>query len=110
MGQERRRAIVRETLENFLRPANSAVRHGRGPTQSPEAHRTLWHGQRMEASMNDQTTDEALSDAEQRRQVRGDAETFRLHVQFLRAHGLPRGEVTTLYAGGVFLSGVKRHE
>lgn len=60
--------------------------------------------------MNDQARDDALSDAEQRKQARGDAETIKLQVQFLRAHGLPRGEVTTLYAGGVFLSGVKRHE
>jgi hypothetical protein len=60
--------------------------------------------------MNDQTRDEALSDAEQRRQARGDAQTFQLQVQFLRAHGLPRGEVTTLCAGGVFLSGDKRYE
>lgn len=60
--------------------------------------------------MNDQTRDDALNDAEQRRQARGDAETFGLQVQFLRAHGLPRGEVTTLYAGGVFLSDLKRHE
>ena len=59
--------------------------------------------------MSDQTRDEALVDAEPRRQVRTDAETFQLQVQFLRAHGLPRGEVTTLYAGGVFLSGVERH-
>lgn len=59
--------------------------------------------------MNDQTRDEAVIDAEPRRQVRIDAETFQLQVQFLRAHGLPRGEVTTLYAGGVFLSGVERH-
>lgn len=60
--------------------------------------------------MNDQTKNDPLSDAEQRTQARGDAETFKLQVQFLRAHGLPSGEVTTLFAGGVFLSGVKRHE
>lgn len=59
--------------------------------------------------MSDQSKDDGLSIAEQRRQVRGDAETFQLQMQFRRAHGLPRGEVTTLYAGGVFLSGVKRH-
>jgi hypothetical protein len=86
------------------------MRQRRSPTQLPDAHRTLWQGQRMEASMNDQSKDDALSDAEQRRPARGDAETFKLQEQFLRAHGLPRGEVTTLFAGGVFLSGVKRHE
>lgn len=60
--------------------------------------------------MNDQTRDDALSDVEQRRRACSDAETFQLQVQFLRAHGLPRGEVTTLCAGGVFLSGLQRHE
>ena len=59
--------------------------------------------------MSDRTRDEVPIDAEQRRQARNDAETFQLQMQFLRAHGLPRGEVTTLYAGGVFLSGVERN-
>ncbi len=27
--------------------------------------------------------------------VRGDPETFRLHVEFVHAHGVPRGQFTT---------------
>ena len=36
------------------------------------------------------------------------ADHFQLQVQFVRAHGQPRGEVTTLRSGGVFVSEVER--
>lgn len=49
----------------------------------------------------------ALTDEEQRTRARTDANTFRLQQQFMRAHGAPRGELTTLVTtsldGGVFL-------
>jgi len=57
----------------------------------------------------DKVLRDAAADEERRRQARTDAESFQLHVQFMRAHGLPRGEVTTLSTGGVFVSGVDRH-
>ena len=44
--------------------------------------------------------------------TRADAMTFRLHQQFVRAHGAPKGELTTLVTnmteGGVFMSGGER--
>lgn len=59
-----------------------------------------------------QTTRHALTDEEQR--PRTDASTFRLQQQFMRAHGAPTGQLTTLVTtsieGGVFLcSNRRRH-
>ena len=59
-----------------------------------------------------QTMRHALTDEEQRLRARTDANTFRLQQQFIRAHGAPRGPLTTLVTtsgeGGVFLSSVDR--
>ena len=58
-------------------------------------------------TLPEQTMRHALTDEEQRMRVRTDANTFRLQQQFMRAHGAPRGELTTLVTtsveGGVFL-------
>jgi hypothetical protein len=55
----------------------------------------------------------ALTGEKQRLQARNDANTFRLQQQFIRAHGAPRGQLTTLVTtsveGGVFLSSADRH-
>ena len=54
-----------------------------------------------------QTPRHALTDDEQRARTRIDASTFRLQQQFMRAHGAPTGQLTTLVTtsveGGVFL-------
>lgn len=55
------------------------------------------HPEDLELTMCD-----ALADEEKRLQALADQESFRLHVQFLRAHGLPKGEVTIFVSGGVF--------
>lgn len=51
---------------------------------------------------------------QERLQARADAATFVLHQQFTRAHGTPKGELTTLVTtsvdGGVFLSRLERHQ
>jgi len=53
----------------------------------------------------------ALMDEEQRSPARSDANTFHLQQQFIRAHGAPTGQLTTLITtsieGGVFLSRVE---
>jgi hypothetical protein len=55
-----------------------------------------------------QTLRHALRDEEQRPRTRTDANSFRLQQQFIRAHGAPRGPLTTLVTtpgeGGAFLS------
>ena len=33
--------------------------------------------------------------------VRGDPETFVLHVEFVHAHGIPKGEFTTFSTAGI---------
>jgi len=52
----------------------------------------------------EQTMCDALTDEEKRLRECDDAVTFQLQRQFIRAHGLPRGEVTTLSPGGIFHS------
>jgi hypothetical protein len=63
-------------------------------------------------TLPEQTMRHALKDDEQRLPSRTDASTFRLQQQFMRAHGAPRGQLTTLVTttveGGVFLSGNQR--
>jgi len=58
-------------------------------------------------TLPEQTMRHAPTDEEQRMRARTDANTFRLQQQFMRAHGAPRGELTTLVTtptdGGVFL-------
>ena len=53
-----------------------------------------------------------LTDQEQRVPTRNDANTFRLQQQFMRAHGAPRGQLTTLITtsveGGVFVCSQRR--
>ena len=53
---------------------------------------------------------DALTQQEKRVQTRTDATTYRLHLQFVRAHGAPKGELTTLAAVGSLISGVERHK
>jgi hypothetical protein len=53
----------------------------------------------------EQTMCDALNEDEQRLQSPASVETFRLATEFSRAHGVPRGEVTTLCGGNVLLSG-----
>lgn len=59
-----------------------------------------------------QTMRHALTDEKQHLRARTDANTFRLQQQFIRAHGAPRGPLTTLVTtsgeGGVFLSCIDR--
>jgi hypothetical protein len=59
----------------------------------------------------EQTIRHAFTD-EQRLRARTDANTFRLQQQFMRAHGAPRGQLTTLVTtsgeGGVFVSSIDR--
>ena len=54
----------------------------------------------------------ALTEEEQRSRARADASTFRLQQQFIRAHGIPSGQLTTLVTssieGGVFLCANRR--
>jgi hypothetical protein len=56
----------------------------------------------------------ALMDEEQRLPTRADASTFRLQQQFMRAHGAPTGQLTTLITtsieGGVFLCSDRRQQ
>lgn len=61
-------------------------------------------------TLPEQTMRHALKDDEQRLPSRIDASTFRLQQQFMRAHGAPRGQLTTLVTveGGVFLSSNER--
>jgi hypothetical protein len=58
-------------------------------------------------TLPEQTMGHALTDEELSVRARTDANTFRLQQQFMRAHGAPRGELTTLVTtsvdGGVFL-------
>lgn len=58
------------------------------------------------------TKRDARRDEEQRPRAPIDASTFRLNQQFMRAHGAPRGELTTLVTslveGGAFLSGAEQ--
>jgi hypothetical protein len=60
-----------------------------------------------------QSSCDELTDEDRRVSPRTDAATFVLHQQFTRAHGSPRGElttlVTTLVRGGAFLSSIERH-
>ena len=49
---------------------------------------------------------DALTEQEKRVKTRTDTATYRLHLQFMRAHGLPKGELTTLATGGTLVSGV----
>jgi hypothetical protein len=52
---------------------------------------------------------DALADEERRQQARADQQSFQLHLQFVRAHGLPKGEVTLFSSGGgVWSPGVDR--
>jgi hypothetical protein len=81
---------------------------GGGASAEPnatDAKHPLWHGR----SREDQVMCDVPSNEEKRQHARTGAEVFQLHVQFLRAHGLPKGEVTTLYADGIFLSAIERH-
>lgn len=59
------------------------------------------------STLPEQTRRHALTDEEQRSRTRTDANTFRLQQQFMRAHGMPKGQLTTLVTtsvdGGVFL-------
>ena len=63
-------------------------------------------------TLPEQTRSHALTDEEQRPRTRNDANTFRLQQQFMRAHGAPRGQLTTFVTtsveGGVFLSSERR--
>jgi hypothetical protein len=62
----------------------------------------------------EQTMRHAFTDEEQRLRARTDANTFRLQQQFMRAHGAPRGQLTTLVTtsgeGGVFVCSQRRHQ
>jgi hypothetical protein len=90
--------------------------------------------QQLDCEDLEPATCDALTQEQKRLQLRTDAATFCLHQQFLRAHGLPKGELTTLMttpittaittaitppmatatisanAGGAFLSGAEHHK
>lgn len=49
----------------------------------------------------EQTMCDAIHDDDARKRlVRTDAQAFRLHVEFVHAHGIPKGEVTTFSTVG----------
>lgn len=70
------------------------------PTQRALAHPrcTLQalHPEDLEQTMCDAIHD----DDARKRLVRTDAQAFRLHVEFVHAHGIPKGEVTTFTTVG----------
>lgn len=89
-------------------------------TRSPgrmESHcvqRALAHPHCMLQQLDPEDLNQTMCDAmpeEERRLLTGmdDAESFQLHVQFMRAHGPPKGEFTTLSAGGA-LSRSQQHD
>lgn len=59
-------------------------------------------------TLPERTNRHALRDEELRSRTRTDATAFRLQQLFMREHGVPRGQLTTLVTtpveGGVFLS------
>jgi hypothetical protein len=63
-------------------------------------------------TLPEQTRRHALTDEKVRLRTRNDASTFRLQQQFMRAHGAPRGQLTTLITtsgeGGVFVCSQRR--
>lgn len=61
------------------------------------------HPEDLELTMCD-----ALIDEEKRLPTRVDQESFELQLQFVLAHGWPKGEVTLLSTGGVSSSGRER--
>jgi hypothetical protein len=73
---------------------------------------TVMSRERLMTTLPGQTTRHALTDEEQRSRARTDASTFRLQQQFMRAHGAPTGQLTTLVTtsieGGVFLCAHRR--
>lgn len=57
--------------------------------------------QELEPEDLDQTLCDAIPEYEKRRcAARTDQTRFALHQQFLRAHGIPKGEFTTFVRGG----------
>lgn len=71
-----------------------------GRMESHPAHRALAHPrcilQQLYPEDLEQTMCDAIHDDEARKRlVRTDAEAFRLHLEFVHAHGLAIGEVTT---------------
>jgi hypothetical protein len=89
----------------------AATAPGRMESQSALRDRKhpLWTLQHFDPDDLNPTLYDALADEEKRRQARIDAAPFQLQVQFVRAHGLPRGEVTMLLPADGFSSRLDRH-
>jgi hypothetical protein len=74
------------------------------PTQRVLAHPrcTL---QALDPEDLEQTMCDAVHDDDARKRlVRTDAEAFRLHMEFVHAHGIPKGEVTTFSTVGAVVA------
>lgn len=88
------RSITRRPGHLESHPTQRALTHPRCALQ------TL-HPEDLEPTMCDAIHD----DEARKRLVRTDDETFRLYVEFVHAHGIPKGEVTTFSNGSVLDSG-----
>lgn len=86
-----------------------------GRMESHPVHRALAHPrctlQELYPEDLEQTLCDAIHDEDAiKRLVRTDAEIFRLHVEFIHAHGMPRGEITTFSNMAVVTMSGERNE
>lgn len=79
-----------------------------GRMESHPVHRALAHPLCVLQELNPEEYHGTMCDAvhhdDGKLKVRGDAETFGLNVAFQRAHGSPRGEVTTFSNAGLVIA------
>lgn len=79
-----------------------------GKMESHPAH-TVSALQERDPDDLQQTMCEITHENDKRPVARADEEAFRLHLQFMRAHGVPKGEFTTFSNAGSF-SGNGMHD
>lgn len=83
------------------RLSGSAMGYMESPAARRDRKRPLCTLQHLDPEDLDHAMCDALAEDERRPQARTDAETFQLYLQFVRAHGLPKGAITTLSPAGV---------
>lgn len=76
-----------------------------GHLESHSTHRDLAHPcctlQQLDPEDLQTTMCDLIQEDEKRLAARMDEETYKLHQQFIRAHGMPKGEFTTFSNGSV---------
>jgi hypothetical protein len=69
-----------------------------GRMESHPSHRALAHpyGAIQQIDLEEHSVCDPLQEEEESQLVGGDPESYRLHVEFVHAHGIPKGAITTL--------------